>query len=234
VRFTGTGKARVIEQVDRDVAGWVGEVAGAPVWLERPREHKDERGVGVYLLELDAQPAGREPGRAPLQIQLRYLVTTWAPALEEEHRLLSELVFAALGRPDWEVALRPLDAPGWAAFGLAPRPAVLLRVPLRLERPARVAPRVRTALRIETAASRTLAGRVLGPGDVAVAGARVEAPALGAAAETDWDGRFRLGRVPAAPHAALRVSAKGRVKDIEAELPADGAELILRLDLGEA
>lgn len=225
----------MIQEADAQVSAWIGGVAGAPVWLERPRDHGEEKGVGLYLLELGEQPPAREGRQAPLQIQLRYLVTTWAGSAEEEHRILGRLVFAALERTDWQVALRSLAPETWAALGVPPRPAFVLQVPLRVERPAPIARRVRSPLLVHVVASVPFAGRVVGPGDLPVAGARVELPSLSAAAETDWDGRFLFPKVPAEPRTKrIRVLAKGTVQEFTPDVPPEhGGTLIIRFELPE-
>jgi len=213
----------VIDEVDAQLLDWIGSATGSPVWLEPPRQHGQEKGVGLYLLDLAEAPPPRGERRAPLQVQLRYLVTAWGPTPKDEHRLLGDLVFAALQRPDWEVAFAPLPTAAWAAFGLAPRPTLVLQVPLRVERPVKLAPRVRMPLVARTVPSVALLGRVLGPEDIPVAAARVELPSLDAAAETDWDGRFRFPRVPVEPRAKrIRVRARGDVQEFTVEAPPVG------------
>lgn len=225
----------MIQEADAQVSAWLGRVADAPVWLERPRDHGEERGVGLYLLDLGEQPPARDGRQAPLQIQLRYLVTAWAGSVEEEHRILGQLVFAALERTDWQVALRSLPPETWAALGVPPRPAFVLQVPLRIERPAHVAPRVRQPLRVQIVASVPFGGQVLGPGDLPVAGARVELPSLSVAADTDWDGRFLFPRVPAEPRTKrIRVLAKGVVQEFTPDVPPEsGGAVTIRFELPE-
>ncbi|HET8542671.1 MAG TPA: carboxypeptidase regulatory-like domain-containing protein [Anaeromyxobacter sp.] len=226
----------MIQEADERVGGWLGQVAGAPVWRERPRDHAKEKGVGLYLLELGEQPPARDGRKPPLQIQLRYLVTTWAETVEEEHRLLGVLVFAALERTDWEVVLRAVPVETWAALGVPPRPSFLLHVPLRVERPTHVAPRVLAPLVTRTVAAVPLDGRVVGPRNLPIARARVELPSLSAATETDWEGRFLFPRVPAEPRAKrIRVVAKGIAQEFTHDVPPDGGgPVIIKLELQEA
>lgn len=225
----------MIQDADAQVTSWLGRVAGVPVWLERPRDHDQERGIGLYLLELGELPPAREGRQAPLQIQLRYLVTAWAESMEEEHRLLGGLVFAALERTDWEVVLRPMSVEAWVALGVPPRPAFILHVPLRVERPVHPAPRVRAPLVLHAVASVAFAGRIVGPGGLPIPAARVELPSLSAATETDGDGRFLFPRVPAEPRAKLvRVLAKGDVQEFTPDVPPGGGAVIIHFELREA
>ena len=226
----------MIDEVDARLREWVGSVAGTvAVRLEAPGPGAEQAGagVGLYLLELgDAPPA---PGgqRAAQQIHLRYLVTAWGAAPEEGHRLLGELLFSALDREDMEVDLSPLPAGLWHAFGLAPRPAFALKVPLCRERQQAAVPRVRAPLVTRTVPSEALAGQVLGPGEVPLAAAVVELPSLQLRTRTDFQGRFRFPRVPVEPRTKLlRVHAKGEVRTFTAEPgPGEAEPLTIRFQL---
>jgi hypothetical protein len=141
------------EAVERRLRDWVQTVAGevAPdvaVSLDPPAAAPAGRGVGLYLLELDAAPVGQGARRPALRLALRYLVTAWAETPEVAHRLLAAIAFAALEAPETEVVaeLRPLAPEAWAAFGVLPRPSLFLRVPARKERPPVEAPVVRKPL----------------------------------------------------------------------------------------
>ena len=118
--------------------------------------------MGLYLLALAGAPPPRTRARTPLQFNLRYLVTTWSPQRQEEHRLLGKLLFAALEREDLEVDLTPLPGELWTALGIRPRPAFVLEVQARRDRPEPRAPRVRgpviTHAAITGAAARARAG----------------------------------------------------------------------------
>jgi hypothetical protein len=226
----------VIDQADAQLKEWIGGVAaGVAIWLEPPTAGKDRTGIGLYLLELVEAPPARGSKPVPLQLKLQYLLTTWGASAEEEHRLLGQLVFSALERDGWEVDLTPIPASLWQAFGVAPRPAFRVLVPLRVERPAHSAPRVRTPMVIQIAPSHSVEGRVLGPDDVPLASARVELPALDLHADTDPDGRFLFPRVPSEPRTKLfRIRARGDVQDIQAEAPpAGGGFVTIRFKLQE-
>lgn len=207
-------------------------LGAAEVSLAPPSASRSGRGIGLYLLELGQTPPDRTARRPPLQLCLRYLVTTWADEPEEAHRLLGELVFAAVESEEFETDLDPLPAAAWAALGAPPQPSFVLRVPLRLERPQPPSKLVRRPLVIHAVARSSIHGLVVGPGDVPVAGARVELPALRLSERTDTKGRFCFPTVPAEPGAkALRVKAKGRELSVTAELPTpDGEPLVIHFD----
>ncbi len=138
----------MIEQVDDQLRDWVANVVGhVPVSLELPGNWQtDGQGISLYLLELVEYPSLRGAQVPPLQLSLRYLLTTWARELETAHHWLGQLVFAAMAQPGFDVELGPVPAATWSAFGLAPRPSFFLRVPLRQERPSPAMPTVRVPL----------------------------------------------------------------------------------------
>lgn len=224
----------MIESVDRRLSDWIRNVLDdAEVFLTAPTASETGRGIGLYLLELIHTPAARTAQQQPpLQVTLRYLVTTRADQPEEAHRLLGNLIFAALENAELEVEQEAPPPSLWSALGVAPRPSFILRTPLRRERPEQAAPRVKRPLVVKSAAMTKLRGQVFGAGDVPVAGARVELPSVSLSTRTDFDGRFSFSAVPASPGAQLfRVKARGREFSITAERPGeDDGALIIHLD----
>jgi hypothetical protein len=226
----------MIDQLDTKLAQWAGGILGeTDVAFAPPQPSAPGRGVSLYLMEIVHTPVGRGVRLTPLQIILRYLVTTWAKQSEEAHRMLGELVFAALANTEFEVEQDPLPISAWAGFGVPPRPSFILRVPLRQERPEKRAPLVQHELVVKAALMRSLSGLVLGPGNIPLMNARVELPALQLATETDSSGRFYFAAVPAQPPARqLRVRARGQevLVTMETGAPAD-APLVIHLQLTE-
>src|SRR5690349_24956655 len=87
----------MIDHTDAWLIDWVKSVlTNIEVSLRQPGGGADQRSISLYLLELVDTPAPRSTQRTPLQFSLRYLVTAWAVDPVEEHRLLSDLVFAAM------------------------------------------------------------------------------------------------------------------------------------------
>ena len=223
----------MIDQADGRVKEWAAAVdAGAAVSLAPPTDGLPGRGVSLYLMELASEPPARGGGRPPLQLGLRYLVTTWAEAPEEAHRLLGQLAFAAMEEVEFQVELEPVPAAAWAALGAAPRPSFVLRVPLRQERPVPTAKPVRQPLVVQPATLAGLHGLVLGPGDAPLVDVRVELPAFGLRSRTDIAGRFGFPGVPEEPRAKqLRLTAKGRALSVTAAGPTTAeAPLVIRFD----
>jgi hypothetical protein len=238
----------LIEQIDRQLKQWVEKVLSAsaigetgtaeavpPAAFSLAPPARDPAGCGVscYLLELQDHPPARDTQRAPLQIALNYLVTAWAEQPEDAHRLLGRLVFAAMQEPEWEVLLAPPSETLWSALGVPPQPAFILSLPLRVERPAPPAPLVRQAIQLQAAPVTSLAGVVLGPGDIPLAGAIVELPALRQSRYTDHKGQFLFPMVPAEPaEKKLNIKARGRERSVTISLPAEASTpLVIHFDL---
>jgi len=224
----------MIDESDRRLTKWIGGILDqVNVSLAPPEATESGKGVGLYLLELLQSQPPRGARRPPLLMTLRYLVTTHAPKPEDAHQMLGALVVAACENPDFEVEQEPLPVELWTALGVAPRPSFVLRVPLRVERPEKLAPLVRQPLIVKQLPLRGLAGRVLGPDDIPIMNARVELPALDLYTSTDSKGRFHFAAIPDAPGSKLlRVRAKGQEFSINTEqAEADNEPLVIHLKL---
>jgi hypothetical protein len=209
----GAGRIDVIDVVDRRLKAWVTSVVeGIEVCLTQPSASKGKPSVGLYLLDLlRTAPSASPERRLPLQLSLRYLVTAWADSPEEAHGLLGTVVFAAMEHPEFQIDLEPLSPEVWRAFGTAPRPSFLMRVPLQLPRPEPAVGRVRLPIEVRYSPVTGLRGQVLGPGKIPLAAVRVEIPGLSRSMLTDADGCFRFDNVPLEPAVKrLRIEAKGK------------------------
>lgn len=224
----------MIDETDRRLTTWIGGILDqANVSLAPPAATESGKGVGLYLLELLQSQPPRGTRRPPLLMTLRYLVTTHAPKPEDAHQMLGALVVAALQDPEFEVEQEPLPVALWSALGVGPRPSFVLRVPLRVDRPEKLAPLVRQPLIVKQLPLRGFAGRVLGPDDIPIMNARVELPALDLFTSTDSKGRFHFAAIPDAPGSRqLRVRAKGQEFSINTEqAEADNEPLVIHLKL---
>lgn len=207
----------MIDAIDRELLEWLNATAPkTSVSLAAPAaDASDKPLVSCYLLALATAPPTRglaSGGPAPQQFALRYLISVSAATPEDAHRVLGPLVFAAMDRPGCEVELDMLPADLWLALGVAPRPAFMLRVPLRLARPKPTAGIVLHPIVINHSALRSLSGRLVGPGDVPLAGARLELPALHLSTCSDHRGHFTFPPIPADPlPKELMITARGRV-----------------------
>ena len=227
----------MIEAADARLREWLADKVAADVAVSagRPDVPFPDHGIGFYLLEIFPAPPARTTQAPPFQIFLRYLVTTADPDVTVAHRLLGTLVFAALADEKIDVEPGPVPLEMWRAFAVPPRPAFVVRLPLRIERELRVAPRVRHPLEIGGAALDTVLGVVVGPGDLPVMNARVEELGTGVTTLTDYAGRFRFARLPVADTALrFRVSAKGVQTDVVRERGAEASQrMTIRLPIEE-
>ena len=227
----------MIEAADTRLREWLAEKVAADVALSvgSPDAPFPKEGVGFYLLEIIPAPAARSTPAPPFQILLRYLITTADLDVTVAHRLLGNLVFAALADDKIDVESAPVPLEMWRAFAVPPRPALVVRLPLRIEREQRLAPRVRQPLEMGGAALDTVLGVVIGPGDLPVMNARVEELGTGVTTLTDYAGRFRFARLPVeGTRLRFRVSAKGVQTDVVRERGAEASQrMTIRLPIEE-
>jgi hypothetical protein len=186
--------------------------------------------VVLYLYELGDLPPARGDQRPPIQVQLRYLVTTWGA---DARKNLGDLLFAALQQPDYDVRFPDGMSAYWSAVGIAPRPSFVLAVSARQDMDLAPAPPVRSGLTLQSVGAQQLEGIVLGPADVQIADAFIEIPALGLTTRSDTRGRFRFAAVPASSSAlSLRVRAKAQDFPFTVD-PSAPQPVTLRLDLAK-
>lgn len=201
----------MVHLVDQRLKVWVQGIAKEmDVSLAPPNPQKTGRGVCLYLMEIAQAPPPSTGKLSPLQLALRYLVTAWSDEPEDAHRVLGELMFAAMENPDFEVERDPAPVTIWTAFGVPPCPSFVLRIPLRKERLEAPKKPVRLPLTLKSSPVIGFHGLLLGPGDIPLADSRVEMPALRLSTSTDYKGRFYFPCVPAEGEKKLCIKAKGR------------------------
>ena len=230
-----TPRERGLDDAAADLRSWASGVLpdarvvlGPPV--AAPGQGQDQ--VSLHLLRIACPPPPRGDRRPPLQVDLHFLVSAASPRPEAELRMVGELLFAALAREDLEVEPDPVTSEDWRALGAIPRAGFILRLPFRRELPEPRAPRVRGPLVVKTTRGGPLLGQVLGPGDVPLAGASVEIPALQLFTSADTSGRFRFANVPFTPPPRLVVRARGAVQSfVVSEEP--GAPLTIHFQIEE-
>jgi hypothetical protein len=223
----------------RLVTNWIKPTVGDIAVEFGPVEARPllEGTAGVHLTFLGITPAAppRSMTRQPpsLLMLARYLVTASAPAQAQADRLIVALGFAALDRRSPELE-RDGPAPDlWLALGVIARPALLIRAVLERRRVIRQAPLVRQPAIVEYAPRRKVAGRVVGPGEVPITGARIEVLSAGLTAYSDHRGEFTLTGVPLGPPApTLVVTAKGVRLTLPAE-PGSTEQLVISVPLPE-
>ena len=211
-------------KIDQRLRDWAARIVpGMPVSLSFPVTPPTGNGIAICLCDLSGDPPPRGPKRPPLQILLRYLVTAWAEDVTQAHECIFRLMFSALENAEFDVEREAVPLALWQAHGIAPRPAFLLRVPLRQEQPEPETRMVTKPLVVSHSGMRIVEGTVVGPGDVPLMDALVEAPFFNLVTRTDSRGRFRFPALPAQQAAhALRVTVKGRELHVNTENSAAG------------
>jgi hypothetical protein len=206
------------------LTSWLSATAGAdtPVVATLPTGTEAVR-VCVWPLVLLPEREGRGgTGTAPMRLRARFLVLVDGPA-EAALSTVDTLLLATVTPGAHQPVPEAVDPLVWQALGVPPRPALLFDVPLRLDRPARVAPRVTETLRVSGAPVRSLHGRVVGPNGVGLPGIQV---ATGdAVTRTDSRGGFVLGGVAGDTATVLQLAGKGL--RLRAEVPAGSTDAVV-------
>lgn len=251
----------MIEQLDERLASWVEQVVtGVKTSFAAPTDGDEALAVNLYLLEIADDPLRHSAGHPLIQPSLRYLVTTSAGEPKDAHFLLGTLFYAARKQPGFEVELEPVASQLWTAFGIAPRPSFILRLPMPEEWPVQQTGKAPPVTQGIAPAARELAplyGLVLGPNNTPLAAARLEMIALWErrenpahleevafttnytllerAAYTDRKGRFTLPAIQASPAAkTLLVRARGQEQIfIVKETGEPDAPVVFRLKLDQ-
>ena len=217
----------MIDTIDQQLKEWVNStVAGQDILMSMPPATVDRSTVALSLYELDTAVPGRCDGPRPIELTLRYLVTTHAEEPIEAHRVFGQLLFAAIENPAFVVDNRPLPIEVWRAFGMAPRPSFRLEMPLVRERQAST-PLITKPVEVRVSPIRSLHGVVLSPDGVPIRQARVEIHGTSNVTYTDIRGRFQFrGASTFADKLALRVVARGIERSFSESLTSDKPILI--------
>ena len=193
----------------------------------------------------------------PLRLALTYAVTAWTKAVEDEHRLLSQVlailfsharlpgdvlgaspsgvrgpVDAAVGRP------REDKSDFWSAVGGQYKASIDYVVQIAIESGASFerGPEVRTrTIRMRRSDGRAasveelhgLGGTVRDERGEPIAHAWVAMPALGAWAASDGAGRFRLIRVAPGTHRVLVRTIAGHEAEAKVTVPGPGVDVVV-------
>lgn len=226
----------MIENADQYLKEWVGSVVSdSDISLTLPIEQSHRSVVGIYLLDMRPSPPSKGPKRPPLQIVLRYLVTSWAESPELAHAILSDLLFAAMEHAEFEVDQETLPITLWHAFGVKPCPAFLLRLPHRRERSEADIKLVNSPIEMKYSPMTSLEGQLVGPNNIPIANARIGLPSYRQSTVTDSKGRFWFSGVPNTPAVKqFQVQARGRQFTVKVEPKAeDQGPLIINFNPGE-
>ncbi len=228
----------MIDQIDARLQVWVENVLGdVAVALTPPRDTPEQPVAHLYLMQAvpslttpDVRTNGRQQVRGSLQVMLSYLVTVRAADPLQAHKLLGDLMFAALDSTEFELNFDPIPLETWIALGAEPQPAFVLRLPLTRDLPTPDVQLVRQPLVARATSITSLQGVVLGGENLPLHGALVELPGLRLYQRTDSHGRFRFPTVPADPPVKhVRVTAKGRETELEIDHAPASEPVIIRL-----
>lgn len=215
--MTGEGP---ISTATAELVAWLSGAAGDAVPVGPPRPDADPGRLSLWPLELrPARQTRGSGGPEPYRLTVRYLLTAGGPeALGALDRVLVAATAAPAGRA---LALEAGDPALWAAFGVPPRPALLVDVPVQVTHVVQPAAPVLRPLRLRQLQMLTFDGRVVGPAEQPLAAMRVEVVGQPYATQTDPAGRFRVVGVPHDPdHPApvrLRLSGRGQVLTAEVD-----------------
>jgi Pvc16 N-terminal domain/Carboxypeptidase regulatory-like domain len=194
----------------------------------------------------------------PLHLELTYAVTAWTKAVEDEHRLLSQVLAILYSFTNVPTDVLPPNANGglisadtsvgrpreekadfWSAVGGQYKASIDYVVQIAIESGARFerGPEVRTrTIRMRRSDARSagveelhgLGGTVRDERGEPVAHAWVAVPALGAWAASDLAGRFRFIRVAPGTHRVLVRTAGGQEADAKVTVPGPGVDVVVR------
>jgi hypothetical protein len=188
-----------------------------------------DTGVDVRLLQVLPRRTERSSDQRVIA-DLDYLVTVQLSDPAAEQRAATELLLAAMGRHEIDVVVDRNIPEICASLSVPPAPGFVLRTPLVRSHDAKVAPRVRAPLIMQTSGLGIITGRVLGPADIPIAGATVTAVDVDRFVRTDRNGTFRIAATPDSTSVRLVVRARG----VESEATASaGQPVVLRLPLEE-
>lgn len=197
--------------------------ADVPMRLEHPAAAEEPdgepAGLVVWPVALLPETLPTQNG-TPLRMRVRYLVCGSGSSLAALD-LLDRVLTTE------QPYLVPVEVPEslWRAIEATHRIGLLFDVPVHASWPRATAPRVTSLPSFVAASLRDVAGRVVAPGGVPLAGMRVAVADGTAATHTDVNGRFTLPSVIA--DQPLRLLVTGRGLRLSAEVVAVTAEPVL-------
>lgn len=184
------------DEITRSLRDWIQTVSKTPVAVRSAADWETSTGIAVRLVSMSPTPTPRN-GRRALTIRLDYFVT---PTLDDplaEHRVLGELLFAALSQSDFKIMAQDDAVKLRDDLKIPLLPGLFISADLQREPETVVARPVRRPLVIKGDTIRPLEGVVLGPQNIPIMDALVELPALNLSVLTDERGRFRFAGAPA-------------------------------------
>lgn len=136
----------IFQQVCDWVRGTLGEVE---ITAEPPQNASDTVTVSIYFKNMDISPAvGVSSVGKRLQLLAAYLITIASPNRDDANNAIVKLAFSAMLTGNFTPVFNPLSAEEWLAFGVAPKPALMIHMPITYEIEGAVAKRVEYPLEI--------------------------------------------------------------------------------------
>jgi hypothetical protein len=160
-------------------------------------------------------------GRSPLRFRLRHLVTVAGP-VESTLDVLDRVLVALAAEDRYRLVLEPVPEGVWG---------LLVDVPVQVVAPEERVPRVRGELRVDDVPLGTVRGRLLGPGDVPLAGMTVTSVATGTSVTAGPRGDFTLPGQPAGRTVALRLTGRGPHQQVD--VPPSTDPVVIHCDIQE-
>ena len=234
---------------------WSGKLTGPTVdlFLYDMREALDRAAATPSEHRTNGTAVVSDP---PLQLELTYAVTAWTKAVEDEHRLLSQVLAvlfsysdipseviaqnagSTLARAETSVG-RPREekADFWTSVGGQYKASIDYVVQIVIESGVTFVrgPEVRTTtirtLKADGPRStmeelHRIGGTVCDEDGAPLAGTWIALPAAGRWAASDDDGRFQFARVPAGKHQVVARTIEGHEAKATISVPGDRCDLI--------
>jgi hypothetical protein len=206
------------------LGGWLAQAVGdgTPVVTALP-EGGDIARICVWPLALLPERDGRGvTAPAPVRLRVRFVVVADGPV--EATLSIVDCLLWTIARPDgYQPVPEPVDPVLWQALGVAPRPALLFDVPLRLDPPAPAAVPLARRLRVDGGPLLRLRGRVVGPDGTGLPGMRVSTGDT--STRTDAHGDFVLSGVAGDTATVLQLAGHGQ--HLRAEIPAGSTDAVV-------
>jgi hypothetical protein len=224
---------------------WSGKLTAPTVnlFLYDLREAVERADVTLGEHRADGEAHATPPA---LRLELTYAVSAWTNAVEDEHRLLSQVLVTLFSYRQLPDDLGPAAANGsgsrlggtQTSVGGEYKASIDYVVHLTIASGARFTrgPEVRTrTLRTHVSGARgstleelqTFAGTVRGDDGTPVPGAWVVLPDSGLWTATDAAGRFRVARVHPGEHRLIVRTATGAELAAKARVPGDRVDLVV-------
>ncbi|WPD22670.1 MAG: carboxypeptidase-like regulatory domain-containing protein [Candidatus Electrothrix scaldis] len=189
-----------METVNSLLKTWATEVLDSNVQVNNQFIPEPDIPSVVFFLHdlLPVAPSYRNK-KAPLQLTLRYLVSTSAKDINVAHNILQKLAFAAMQHSEIELELSPTDPQVWLSLGVSARPGFWLSIIYSKDRDVHPMPLVTEAPELHLTPTIKFYGGVFSSEHLPLVGARVDLPNLNLSATTDSKGCFCFSAVPPQP-----------------------------------